>query len=347
MARTKCRTDYKVLIVNFRLLDQYLKPVFCVDVNKLLQDFSQVYQTQLWFPMKFYTMRGFPMSEFAALPLFTGLFGDDNDTDFSEFEGGIETTLYSANMFMHAEEQSEKLYRPYLSCISGEYPHVKACTNEFLTVIHPIHMFRYFELAELAPNVSDQVLIKYFKDKIEKREEEELMNENNSEEEDDVSNKRRKLAIPNQQPEDREIKNMVREILEEIGPMDYCDALLRQYHYRLNRVDQESKIPDSWCNTLSDDEHKDDEEDDDEEDHNDHHDDETSDNQDNIRLTLDLKPLSNQYDMLYCIMMFIGDPKTLYNFSIACRTFYEMFQHKNTHHELIKRLARDLGVIVL
>ncbi|KAL9656049.1 hypothetical protein ABK040_007667 [Willaertia magna] len=60
---------------------------------------------------------------------------------------------------------------------------------------------------------------------------------------------------------------------------------------------------------------------------------------------VDLSSLRNNFDMIYCILEFIGNVKTLFNFVISCRDFYKIFLKANKNNLLLKRIIKDLGIV--
>ena len=66
----------------------------------------------------------------------------------------------------------------------------------------------------------------------------------------------------------------------------------------------------------------------------------------NESVVLDMKLLKYDRDMMRYILEFIGHAKTIINFACACRRTFEVFKQANANNELIKRLARDLGLII-
>ena len=64
------------------------------------------------------------------------------------------------------------------------------------------------------------------------------------------------------------------------------------------------------------------------------------------RVDLKFCNLKDDRDMMRCILEFIGHAKTIINFACACRLTSEVFKQANANNELVKRLARDLGLIV-
>ena len=74
--------------------------------------------------------------------------------------------------------------------------------------------------------------------------------------------------------------------------------------------------------------------------------DDTEDGKDECVVDLKFCNLKDDRDMMRYILEFIGHAKTIINFACACRLTSEVFKQANANNELVKRLARDLGLVV-
>ena len=245
---------------------------------------------------------------FTKIPLhFEGSYSQFS-TDLVLFtDGDTELTFEDALLNKEFKQSIEKEYSiDYKQCCSGPYPKVEWISSFFNVVIHPIHLFRFFEKCHFEKALSDQVLLNILGDSyrpfLEKSDEE----DSDYEEQKPVAKKQLKKKRKTTGD-----VNSVRlaSLIRESENFELENSILRLCYNKLNSqnsvtVDPSCEIPSlKYCN------------------------------------------LKENTDMLTVILEFIGDVRTLKNFAMSSHFFLEAFQQANTNHILFKRLMKDFGLI--
>ena len=199
--------------------------------------------------------------------------------------------------FYHAEkleEHQDNLMMKYQPCTSSKYPQLckKEITDSISIIVHPIYLFRYFELCQFSDDIPASIVVDIFKDYYEEEQEET----------EETQCKKRKIS-------EKGVEEKADEFRQEID-LEFSEMVLRLLHKAFSG---------------------------------------DKDNEDNATdhvKTLNLCQLKENQDMLYCILEFIGDVRTLFKFARSCRLFYEIFQRANQNFLLFKRIMKDMGLII-
>ncbi|EFC40919.1 predicted protein [Naegleria gruberi] len=193
----------------------------------------------------------------------------------------------------------------------AEYQNVRPFEqiNSLMNNVHPIYLTRYLELCEFDCYVNDRVLVnvlgEHYKDYLSNDENDNNENENDNELSYPPS-KKTKYSSEDDKEEDRK-QHLIEIIKRETCNIEWDDNLLDAFRKMLYSIDS---IIDHTESPF-----------------------------------INLSPLVNSHDMIYCILEFIGNVKTLFNFAISCHDFYEIFKQANKNNLLLKRIVKDIGIV--